>query len=71
MGLTDDRRGRPGPGRGVELKPERYVERQAHRRPQPQPEQQRRAPGLERAGCVIYPARDRAGLGGRCFSAGH
>ena len=70
MGLTDDCRCSACPIRVVELEPERDVESETHRSPQPQPKEQRWA-GLENAGCIIDPARDRAGLCRRWLSAGH
>src|SRR5712671_8170174 len=63
MRLTDDCRGGPGPVRVVELEPERDVEREANRRPQPQPEEQRRPRGPQR---IRQPGgKDRGGSPGR------
>ena len=52
MRLTDDRRGGPGPERVVELEPERDVECQADRSPQPQTKEQRRTRRPQRLGGV-------------------
>src|ERR1700720_2056250 len=65
MRLTDDCRGGPGPVRVIKLQPERDVEREADRRPQPPPEEQRwtyrlcriRRPGIR--DCGGSPGRTR------------